>query len=234
MVTFPEPLIRQHHAEMEQAVERERRRLADALHDTTVQQLVLARILVDLASEEEPGSAGRLDQVRSLLDDSLAQLRSLVWELTPGTLRQAGLVPAIDSLCEQLGARWHLRYRCHVTGEIPPPLSDALAEALFLAARELMNNAGRHARASTCEVLLAFGDDSVLLTVIDDGIGINPKPKSGGSGGLCSGYGLHSLYARGKELGGELHLARRTAGGTEAHLRLPLEPRPSEAGIRLG
>ena len=125
MATVPEPLIREHHAEMEQAVERERRRLADALHDTTVQQLVLARILLDLASEDEPGSAGRLEQVRSWLDDSLAQVRSLVWALTPGILREAGLVPALDSLCEHLGARWHLRYRCHVTGEIPPALSDA-------------------------------------------------------------------------------------------------------------
>jgi two-component system NarL family sensor kinase len=234
MTTAPDLLVGEYRADVLRAVERERRRLADALHDTTVQQLVLARILVELTAEEEPGSVDRLEQVRSLLDESLGQLRALVWELTPATLHQAGLLPAIDSLCDKLTARWHLHYRCHVTGEIPDVLSDALAETLVQAARELMTNAGRHARASTCEVVLAFDDDHVLLTVVDDGIGIDPKRSSDWSGGPCGGYGLHSLCARGKELGGELHLARRTAGGTEARLRLPLSPRPFEATMRLG
>jgi signal transduction histidine kinase len=222
-------------AAVELAVERERRRLADALHDTTIQQLVLARILVDLTSEEVPGAADHLAQVRSLLDDSLAQLRALVWELTPAKLHQAGLVPAIDSLCDQLTARWRLRYRCHVTGEIPAVLSHALAEALFLSARELMNNAGRHARASRCELALAFRDDSVLLTVRDDGVGIGRAGTVRGINAGDCGYGLCSLRARAVQMGGELSLGPSCNGvGTQASLRLPLSPRPFEATMRLG
>ncbi len=220
MATVSDPLLRDQGAAMALAAERERRRLADELHDTTIQQLVLARILLDLASEGGP--ADHLERVKSLLDDSLAQLRSLTLELNPAVLRQAGLFAAIEWLSEQLGARWRLAYRCRVAGEAPAALTDALAEALFQGARELMNNAGRHARASACYVVLAFDDDSVALTVRDDGIGIGPKRTAGRGDGVDGGYGLFSLCSRVEQLGGELSLSPRDGGGTQASLRLPL------------
>lgn len=236
MATVCDFLLRDQGAAMALAAERERRRLADELHDTTIQQLVLARILLDLASEGGP--ADHLERVKSLLDDSLSQLRLLTLQLNPPALLQAGLFAAIEWLSEQLGSRWRLAYRCRVAGEAPAALPDALTETLFQGARELMTNVGRHARARTCDVLLAFDDDSVALTVGDDGIGIGPKRTAGRGNGVDGGYGLFSLRSRVEQLGGKLSLGKSGSGGTRASLRLPVrrerppgDRNPAAAGL---
>lgn len=205
-------------ATVELVVERERRRLADALHDTTIQQLSVARILVDFASEQ--GSDDSLERVKGLLDVSIVQLRSLLWELTPAMLDQGDLHAAIKELGEQLCALWRLSYCCSVVGEATATLPNELVETLFQGARELMTNAGRHARARTCEVVVAIEDTGVSLTVRDDGMGIPP-----GSKAVCGhgdGYGLFRLRSRVEQLGGELTLNPCDGGGTVASLRLPL------------
>jgi len=211
------------------ALERERRRVADELHDTAIQQLVLARILIDRT--REAGAADELDRVTQLLDDSLEQLRSLVLGLTPAVLCRNGLCPAIEWLCAQLGTRWRLDCGCRVVGD-PAPLPNAITETLFQGARELMTNVGRHARAGTCEVVVRFSDDHVELTVRDDGIGIDPRRTGRGSPGGNGGFGLFSLRARSKELGGELRLGAGKGGGTRAVLRLPLtQQAPGETPV---
>lgn len=205
-----------------QAVEHERRRLAAELHDTALQPLVLACILIEQACEKAP--AAQLDRIRHLLDDSLQQLRAVILGLTPAVLHQAGLWPAIEWLSEHLRTRWGLRYRCQILGE-PATLPDALAETLFQGARELMTNAGRHARARACDVVLTFGKDGVELTVTDDGIGMDLKRAPGSTLRVDSGLGLPCLRSRIEALGGELLLGPGNGGGTRATLRLPF-PRP--------
>lgn len=207
------------------ALARERHRVADELHDTVIQQLVPARILTDQACEK--GNTAPLDRVRWLLDDSLEQLRALILGLTPAVLHQAGLCAAIRWLSEHLGTRWRLAYRCRLLGE-PAQLPDPVAEALFGGARELMNNAGRHARARVCDVVLTFGDDSVELTVSDDGIGIDATGAGDRIPDVDGGSGLFSLRSRIEELGGNLQLGPRDGGGTRATLKLrhyhPVDP----------
>jgi two-component system NarL family sensor kinase len=201
------------------ALERERRRVANELHDTAIQQLVLARILIDRT--RAPGATDELERVRQLLDDSLEQLRSLMLGLTPAVLYRDGLCPAIEWLCEQLGTRWRLDCSCRVEGD-PVTSPNAITETLFQGARELMTNVGRHAQALTCEVVLRYSDDRVELTVRDDGIGIDPRRAAGASHGDNGGFGLLSLRARIEEMGGELRLGAGEKGGTRAVLCLPL------------
>jgi len=215
---FPQDQV----AAMALGAEQERRRIADELHDTAIQQLVLARIVIDQVHEKAP--AEPLDRVRWLLDDALEQLRALILGLTPALLHRAGFCAAIEWLSEHLRSRWRLTYRCQMLGD-PAALPDTLAETLFQGARELMTNAGRHARARACDVVVKLGDHRVELTVSDDGIGIDPQ-RAGKVRGVEGGFGLFSLRSRVEGLGGELHLGPREGGGTRATLWLP-RPRPS-------
>ncbi len=216
-------------AQVSMAVERELRRIAAELHDTAIQQLVLARILIDQAGE--PGVQDPIGRARSALDDALLQLRSLILGLTPAVPCQAGLCGAIRWLCVHLQTRWHLAYRFRVRGE-RAQLPDPVNECLFRGARELMTNAGRHAGANACAVVLAFRSDSVTLSVSDDGRGIDAKaarPLRREAGG----FGLQSLRLHLVELGGELRLAPRPGGGTRATLRLPRpQPAPGPGPVR--
>ncbi len=209
-------------AAMALGAERERRRLADALHDTAIQDLVLARILIDRAVQE--GSIDTLSRVQSLLDSSMAQLRSLLCNLCSPVQSQDGLVPALKGLADELCQRWQLAHCCRLTGQVIP-LPEPCSELLFYGAREFINNVGRHARARSFDVTLAFADDSVGLTVCDDGIGITCPLQPAAQEPLKGGYGLFSLRARVEPLGGKVVVRSGAAGGTVAILSIPLPPR---------
>jgi signal transduction histidine kinase len=211
--------MRELDSEMALAEERERRRLADQLHDTAIQQLVLARILLDRI----PEAPETLDRVKGLLDGALAQLRSLIFEISPPVLYQGGLGEALAWLADQLGARWAVRFRFRVEG-VAVPLPEDIKVTLFQGARELMTNVGRHSGARHCEVVLSFGPDYLDLTVRDDGVGIGGRlggaiaPQGGG------GFGLFSLGSRIELIGGTLDLVRIQEGGTRAAVRIPWPP----------
>jgi len=218
-----QPVARDQDAAIAVALERERRRLADELHDSAIQQIVLARILIERAAQHGP--AEPLERAGRLLDEALQQLRCVVLGLTPALLEHQGLGPTIQWLGEQLGERWGLDYHCRVVGEAVA-LPDALTETLFQGARELMTNAGRHAHSSSCEVVLEFNHASVVLSVCDDGIGIDRNHRHRAIPGVEGGFGLISLRTRSAQLGGALALGPCEGGGTRAVLHLPL-PKPA-------
>lgn len=220
--------LREVNLELAMVEERERRRLAEALHDTTIQQLVLARILLDTdlaAGGPPPGDTDRRardQRLLDLMDLSLRQLRSLVFELSPPVPHQAGLYPALLWLADDLTARWGLPITCSLEGVIGP-MSEALTLVLFQGARELLTNAAKHADASQAEVQVRGSDGAVELWVSDDGHGFSnataAQPAADPARGV--GFGLTNLRARVELLGGRLHVA--SAGhGTRARLWLPL------------
>jgi signal transduction histidine kinase len=109
-------------------------------------------------------------------------------------------------------------------------LPQALVETLVQGARELMTNVGRHAHASSCEVVLRFHGERVELIVRDDGIGVDPRRAGGGTRLDGGGFGLLSLRARSEELGGGLRLGGIKGGGTMAVLCLP-RAEPTLSGV---
>ena len=212
-------------AVMARVAERERRRIAEYLHDTTVQDLVAARIMLDLAIEKD--SAGELAPVVTLLDTALRQLRSLVVELSPPPLLGRELFAAVEEVSRQLSERWRLSYRCRLIGE-PANLPEPYANLLLAAARELITNVGRHAHARSFDLTLCCGPRAVILTVRDDGHGLrgtgSDSDKEGNKNkALKGGFGLHSLRARAMDLGGQLALHPGEGGGMVTVLSLSLD-----------
>jgi len=212
-------------AVMARIAERERGRIAEYLHDTTVQELVAARIMLDLAIEKD--STGGLAPVGTLLDTALGQLRSLVVEMSPPPLLGRELFAAIEEVSRQLSERWRLAYHCRLIGE-PARLPEPYTNLLLAAARELITNVGRHAHARGFDLTLCCGPRAVMLTVRDDGHGLRGKGSDGGHEGnenkaLKGGFGLHSLRARAMDLGGQLALHAGKDGGVVAVLSLSLD-----------
>lgn len=213
--------------------ERERKRIANALHATTVQELVLARILVDLAIVD--ASVDQLDRVRALLDSTLEQLRSLSCELHCPVLKQQGLFAAVEWLADALGERWRLAHRCRLLG-VPTELPEWATELVFHAAHEFITNAGRHAESNRVDITLGYMDDGVSLSICDDGVGIDGGQACRVDDPLQGGFGLFSLRSRVEPVGGRLVLKPGEEGvGTAALLWLPFEAlSPSRHGKRGG
>jgi signal transduction histidine kinase len=88
-------------------------------------------------------------------------------------------------------------------------------EALLRIVREAVTNASRHGHAGLIEVGLENGD-GLRLSVADDGIGFDPANVVDGEG-----FGLSTMRARTRDLGGELRITRRPEGGTQVEVLIP-------------
>jgi two-component system, NarL family, sensor kinase len=196
-----------------EAEQRERRTLAEALHDDALQNLLSARHELEEAAEAVAHPA--LERADKALVRTVAQLREAVFELHPYVLEEAGLKAALRSVAQQtatragLGLELDLRYDNRHMRE---PL-------LFSAARELLANVVQHAGARSVSVRLVEDDDALELVVQDDGRGFPPERLAER---LADGHvGLASQRVRVEAAGGSMRVASVPGEGTRVAIRLP-------------
>ena len=149
--------------------DRERRDLAENLHDGALQYLLGARL--ELEEARDTGDATAFDRVDEALTTAAGLLRSTVSELHPAVLAQAGLAQALRYLAHNTEARSRLA----ITVTVDPP-DDAGRDAsdllVYSAVRELLANVVKHAGAQSVSVDLHRQPEAVTVTVSDDGRGI--------------------------------------------------------------
>jgi two-component system NarL family sensor kinase len=200
------------------AEDRERRALAEHLHDGALQYVLAARHDLEDARElADPDAFSRLDQA---LSESSRLLRSTVGELHPAVLEQAGLARALRELVDNI-ANGGLAVTLDVQSW-NEALRTSSDELLYAAARELLANVVKHAGARSAEVTLVYRNGHAELTVADDGRGIPPDALSAG---ISEGHiGLASYRTRAEAAGGSLTITRAEPSGTIVRVWLPSAP----------
>jgi len=201
-------------AEAMRADERQSRALAEQLHDGPLQDLLAARLELDEVRERhtDPG----LDAAYQAVQDTATQLRSTVTALHPQVLTEVGLTAALRELVRDYEHRGSFAIHADLE-DVGTPRSQSL---LYRAARELLANAYKHARASTVQICLARAGDSIKLSVVDDGIGFDPAILDRC---VAQGHiGLASLAARIDAMGGSMKLTSTIGGGTRASVTTPV------------
>ncbi|HKY32546.1 MAG TPA: PAS domain S-box protein [Candidatus Polarisedimenticolia bacterium] len=210
--------------------ERERRRLAQSLHDDLQQLLVAAQMRIGgIAAGGAAGSAAA-QGVRDLLQQALQASREVTVELSPPILFEAGLAQALEWLVRQMRSKYRLLVR-YTAGAGTDVRSDGQRAFVFRAARELLFNVVKH--AGTLDVAMSLdrkGEDAIQLTVEDRGRGFDLE-RSGAREGSSAGFGLFGLRERAEALGGSLEIESRPGRGTVVRLTAPLGP-PEEAAAR--
>jgi two-component system, NarL family, sensor kinase len=187
-----------------------RRRLAEALHDEALQNLLAAR------QELGAGDRAELEVVAEGLDQTVVQLREAVFDLHPYLLEQVGLGSALRAVAERAGRR--AGFDVHVEADAGHDGRDDRLS--FAIARELIANVAKHARASKLWVSVRRRPDAVELTVADDGVGIDLEraaraPRAGH-------IGLASCRERAEAVGGTFEVGAGPDGvGTLVRVRLP-------------
>jgi PAS domain S-box-containing protein len=207
-------------AEVSLTQEKERRQIADELHDDVGQNLMLAKMkLGELNTVLPVPYSASIEQVRTLLDQSIKDMRSLIRDLCPQVLYELGLEAAIDWLAEQSQAKYGLRCAAEIT-----PLRRAIREdrrvILFQAARELLVNVAKHARAKQATVILKGSEAAVTIQVVDDGCGFDSSFVTLANS-TTRGFGLFSIRERLALLGGELQIHSAPGKGTRATVTVP-------------
>ena len=198
----------------------ERQRLARALHDSVTQSLYSLTLFAEAAKDW--AAAGEMDNVKPNLDrisetaqQSLKEMRLLVYELRPSGLQTEGLVEALRRRLDAVEKRAGIE--THLTATDLPLIPAVVEEALFHIAQEALNNSLKHAAALTVSVRLWADEDYAYLEVEDKGKGFDPDALTD-----TGGMGLISMRERAERAGGSLRLVAAPGGGTKvlAQLRI--------------
>ena len=196
-----------------EAEQRERKALADALHDNALQNLLSVRHL--LAEVAESVSDPGLARADAALTETVRQLRDAVFDLHPYVLDEAGLEAALRSFARRAAERGNL----HLGLDLRYPGGHPQEQLILSAARELLANVVQHANATELKVGLVAESDDLTLTIEDNGRGFAPGRLSES---LREGHvGLPAQQSRIEAAGGRLEIASSPAAGTRVSVLLP-------------
>ena len=213
--------------------EAERRRIAEDLHDDSIQVLAavnirvesLRRRLVDVAGPDSLRTQEQLSAVGDAVRTAVERMRRLIFELEPPSLSSRGIASALEDLLAfqfgERGPRWSL----DVISE-PPAVVGRL---LYRIAHEAVTNASRHAHAQNVWLTLRQEDGGWRLQVSDDGAGITAQvdPAPGH-------LGLASMRERAAAAGGWCTVGRSDIGGTTVDAWVPERSRLNESLTSVG
>jgi len=214
-------------ASLQDVREQERTRIAAELHDELGQQLTGLKLELSWSAsrlkEGRPPTPDTFDAMRHQLDGTIASVRRIATELRPRVLDDLGFGEAISWQASEFARRTGLAVEVDLAAS-ECVTDSAVATALFRIVQESLTNVARHAGASkvTVQLCLAPTDQSLLLRVQDDGRGFDASSRKGG------GIGLVSMRERAMALGGVLHVASASGGGTTIEVDLPLVPTQEE------
>ena len=200
----------------------ERNRLARDLHDSVKQQVFAISMQIAATKvllKRDAGAAElRLHETEKLVRQVQQELTSLIRELRPAALEGKGLADALRELATQWTQQSDIVANLRVEGaqetqgthgiEGIQTLPLSVEEALFRVAQESLANAARHSKATLVQMTLTTTDDSVTLTVVDNGQGFDTTRQG------RPGVGLLSMQERMKALGGDAQVESTPGKGT--------------------
>lgn len=212
--------LRQRIAQATLAQEEERRRISRELHDglgpslaDLGNRLSVCRQLV--RADPRKAEAG-LDEVAALLRGHIEEIRELINQLRPLALDQLGLVEALRQYIARFGEESGIGASLAVSGSLP---TDPLSEVtIYRVVQESLTNVRRHAQAAAVQVTLRGSDDSVEVTVSDDGQGFDPEKAVAST---VKGIGLTSMQERAELVGGSFRVQSHPGQGYKTVLRIP-------------
>ncbi len=207
-------------SELALAEERERKRLAAELHDRIGQSLALAKIKLSilLQSKDHPALISPLSELIEIMEKTIQNTHSLIFEISPPVLYQVGFEAAVEWLAEHFQEQYGLRIDLK-TYNRPKVLREDLRIVLFQAIRELLVNIIKHSRARRAKILMKYARNNLRIIVQDDGLGFAPEEQQF----TTKGFGLFNIRERLRHLGGEVLIESSPGRGTSVTLITPQE-----------
>lgn len=203
--------------ELSRTEERERRRLAQILHDHVQQLLVGAKMRVERLSQSQNDSEAeeQLVGVVTVLDMAINATRTLAVELVPPVLQTQGLPTALQWLAVHIKDHHQLILQLEIDPQANPTSEEA-RDLLFQAAREFLLNVIKHAGVSEAKLQLLRCSGDLVLIVSDNGSGFVVHSDVGPE----TTFGLFHIHERITALGGELNITSQPGHGTKVTVRL--------------
>lgn len=205
---------------LQSVAEQEKAALSRELHDELGGLLVAARMdlswLEERVASGDPEVRSYFQRVQDALQSGVDIKRRVIESLRPTLLDNLGLVPAlrwqVAESCERAGLKYLERYPGDELA-----LTPQASIAVFRIVQEALANVLKHARATAVEVTVEIAEPWLVVRVHDDGVGVPPERLV-----TLRAHGLAAMRQRARGLGGQWHVQRPPAGGTQIEVHLPL------------
>ena len=216
----------------QQAMERERIRIAKDMHDEIGSKLTKISFMSERAKGELRGQepvARKLDSIAHTSRDLLQSLDEIVWAVNPHNDTLEHLAAYLGHYATEYLQNTAVECELHIPQGLPHhPLSAETRHNLFLAFEEALNNALKHGRPSRIRVDMRSGAAQFEIRVEDNGCGFDPDAVTSAANGAGPvpgrriGNGLRNLQQRLADAGGQCRVESRPGGGTTVILTVPL------------
>ena len=200
--------VRESRARLVAASDEARRRVERDLHDGAQQRLLAAGLALRMLHDRTTlagAEAQLLTEAENELRDAMRELRELAAGIHPAVLTEQGLYPALAVLAARCPITMHLQ------GQEPQGLSAATQAAVYFAVNEAVTNAAKHAGTTECTVRLTARATTLVVDVVDEGVG----------GANPSGHGLRGIADRLAVVDGLLSVHSPAGSGTRIHMEVP-------------
>lgn len=197
------------------AEERERRAISRELHDEVGQSL--SALLLDIRNMTETitdeASLQRLQNIKTLAENCLNEVRDMALLLRPSMLDDLGLVPALEWQAREVSKRTGMLVDS-VNENVPDDLPDEYRTCVYRIVQEALSNCSKHAYAKKVRVLVRQESNHLRVSIEDDGKGFEAR--------RIRGLGLVGMNERVSQLGGVLKVESNMGQGTRLEVDLPL------------
>jgi len=199
--------------------ENERKRVASDLHDSIGG--MLSTIRVGLTTVAKQISDPQLvEQQKQMLDDTISSVRRISRDLMPPTLEKFGLVQAVKEMCERVQSTAYIQVAFSEHGEFRT-LEQNQELMIFRIIQELINNAVKHSKSSTINVVFN-ATDKLEVVVEDDGVGFDATALLSHHAPSSRGLGLFNIENRVRLLNARLEFDNERKAGTRITMIMPL------------
>lgn len=201
---------------LQEIVVQERNRLARELHDSVSQQLFAASMMMSAINETNPPEDAsirkQLQMVEKMIHQSQLEMRALLLHLRPVPLKGKSLQEGVDELLVELTQKVPMKIDWKVEDFT---IDKGVEDQLFRVLQESVSNTLRHAKASSLHVMLIERDETIIMRVVDDGIGFDMDQAK------TSSYGLENMRERAYQIGGTFKIVSLPNEGTRLEVKVP-------------
>jgi signal transduction histidine kinase/ligand-binding sensor domain-containing protein len=216
--------------EREQAIERERARIARDIHDDLGASLTRITMFSQSAGgeiESPETMAGNMKRIFGTARELTRTMDEIVWAINPRHDRLESLANYLSRFAHDFLSTAEIRCRLNVPLDVPArPVTAEVRHHLFLAFKEALNNVVKHAAATEVRVEFKLAREKLELLVADNGrgftAGVALYPLSANSDGLAGGNGLANMRRRLAEIGGACEIQSEPGRGTEVKFTVPI------------
>jgi signal transduction histidine kinase/ligand-binding sensor domain-containing protein len=205
--------------EREKAIERERTRIAQNIHDDLGASLTRISLLTQSAQNENPAQASKFEEIYATAHAITRSMDEIVWAVNPKCDDMENLVYYVGNFAQGFLAAASVRCRLDLPKVLPSiPLTSQVRHNLFLCCKEALNNVVKHSHATEVIITISVNDATLKISITDNGRGLAAARKSANSSPsflrTSGGNGLKNMRLRMVEMGGKCVFSTQATDGT--------------------